>query len=227
MVDKYNSHPEEIGMLYIYLTENLVNGRMYIGQHSGEIDDGYLGSGVILKKAIEKYGATNFRKLVLATANDQDHLNALEKEYVSKYRELYPGKLYNLTDGGTGGNTCRYLPPDIVSKTRSGWFAKMSQDEQEALRKLKSEQMKERRKDPDSEQRRISKLKATLNQKSAEARSADYDNRRGPNAPNRKTVQTPLGIFSSLTAAAKAHNITVTTVANRCNYAHLEEWKWL
>ena len=37
---------------YIYLTTNLVNGKKYIGQHYGRLDDKYFGSGVIITKAI-------------------------------------------------------------------------------------------------------------------------------------------------------------------------------
>lgn len=47
---------------YVYLTTNLVNNKKYIGQHYGEVTDSYIGSGSILKKAIEKYGKNNFKK---------------------------------------------------------------------------------------------------------------------------------------------------------------------
>ena len=40
---------------YIYLTTNNINGMKYIGKHYGELDDPYLGSGKILKRAITKY----------------------------------------------------------------------------------------------------------------------------------------------------------------------------
>ena len=41
---------------YIYLTTNLINGKQYIGQHKGELNDSYLGSGTNISKAINKYG---------------------------------------------------------------------------------------------------------------------------------------------------------------------------
>ena len=37
---------------YIYITTNLINGKRYIGKHHGELNDDYLGSGTLLKKAI-------------------------------------------------------------------------------------------------------------------------------------------------------------------------------
>ena len=52
---------------YIYLTQNLTNNRKYIGQRKWNTfenisEDKYLGSGIILKQAIQKYGEGNFKK---------------------------------------------------------------------------------------------------------------------------------------------------------------------
>ena len=43
---------------FIYVTENLINGKLYIGQHTCNYDkqftDGYLGNGRALKNAVKK-----------------------------------------------------------------------------------------------------------------------------------------------------------------------------
>ncbi len=42
---------------YIYLTTNIINDKKYIGQHrSDKYDKDYLGSGILLSKAVRKYG---------------------------------------------------------------------------------------------------------------------------------------------------------------------------
>jgi hypothetical protein len=56
---------------YVYIIENLINNRKYIGQHkySGLNDKKYMGSGKILRLAIEKYGIENFKKTVIQYAS--------------------------------------------------------------------------------------------------------------------------------------------------------------
>lgn len=88
---------------FIYETTNLVNGKKYIGQK--KIDNegrwkNYLGSGVLLKQAIKKYGKANFKREILEFAYDNDELNKLEVEYIEKYQCVSSDKYYNLVEGG-------------------------------------------------------------------------------------------------------------------------------
>ena len=85
---------------YVYLTENKINGKKYIGQHSTDnMDDGYIGSGRKLLKEIKKYGKKNFTKKILEYSDNADELDSLEKNYIKKYNSLAPNG-YNLTRGG-------------------------------------------------------------------------------------------------------------------------------
>ena len=70
--------------LYIlYKTTNLVNNKTYIGIHkTNNLEDGYLGSGFSLIKAISKYGKENFKREILEFCNSYDELLELEKLYV-------------------------------------------------------------------------------------------------------------------------------------------------
>ena len=86
---------------YIYLITNQINGKIYIGKHStNNLDDGNMGSGVVIFKAKQKYGIENFSKDYLAFCDTEETLNYLEKFYIKKYKAKEVG--YNLTDGGDG-----------------------------------------------------------------------------------------------------------------------------
>lgn len=86
---------------YIYLITNQLNDKIYIGKHSTDnLNDGYMGSGILINKAIKKYGLENFTKEYLAFCDNEDTLNYLERFYIRKYKARQVG--YNLTDGGDG-----------------------------------------------------------------------------------------------------------------------------
>jgi len=84
----------------VYKTTNLLNGKVYIGQDSKNRHT-YLGSGILLKKAIKKYGRDNFVKDTVAWCDTKDKLDFLEKFYIDFFKTRVPNG-YNLTDGGEG-----------------------------------------------------------------------------------------------------------------------------
>jgi hypothetical protein len=84
----------------IYKTTNIVNGKFYIGKHqTKDLNDGYLGSGKLIRRAIKKYGMHNFHKEILFECCSEKHMNTLEKILVVPDSELN----YNLCPGGKGG----------------------------------------------------------------------------------------------------------------------------
>lgn len=104
---------------YIYLTTNKINGMKYIGKHYGELDDSYLGSGKILKRAIEKYGKENFEKSILSISQTDQENNEKEKYYISLYNAVSNPLFYNIHEGGLGGNTTAgYTPEERESLKR-------------------------------------------------------------------------------------------------------------
>lgn len=83
----------------IYKTTNILNGKYYIGMHrTNELEDGYIGSGKTLKKAIEKYGIENFTKEILHVFDNEQDMKDKEKELV-----IISEETYNLCEGGHGG----------------------------------------------------------------------------------------------------------------------------
>lgn len=87
----------------IYKVTNLVNNKEYIGSHKTEnIDDGYMGSGKYLKRAIEKHGLESFRKDILFVYDNPDEMYRKEGELVNE-DYLTNTNTYNLKIGGFGG----------------------------------------------------------------------------------------------------------------------------
>lgn len=89
--------------MVIYKTTNLINGKWYIGQDSKNIPH-YYGGGVLLKKAIKKYGKENFKKEILeqlSTNSTKEDLNKAEIKWINKLSAVNNGNSYNIALGGS------------------------------------------------------------------------------------------------------------------------------
>lgn len=87
----------------LYKITNLVNGKMYIGKHvTSDLEDGYMGSGKVMKRALAKYGEENFRKEWIMFCEDQDELDYMERVFVDE-TWISRSDTYNLKIGGEGG----------------------------------------------------------------------------------------------------------------------------
>jgi group I intron endonuclease len=91
---------------YIYKTTNLINGKVYVGKREQKFNPRYLGSGILLHKALDKYGKNNFKLEVIVHTENKEQLRELEKKYIADYREICGKRnVYNIAEGGAGGNT--------------------------------------------------------------------------------------------------------------------------
>lgn len=88
----------------IYKTTNLVNGKYYIGKHStNDLNDGYLGSGIVLRRAIKLHGIENFSREILFVFDNENEMNSKEKELITE-ESINSTYTYNIALGGQGGN---------------------------------------------------------------------------------------------------------------------------
>lgn len=91
---------------YFYKITNTINEKFYYGIHStDDLDDGYMGCGRDIIKAIKKYGKENFKKEIIADYPTRKEASDKEKEVVTM--ELVENKMcYNLRCGGD--NECAH-----------------------------------------------------------------------------------------------------------------------
>lgn len=86
---------------YIYKTTNLLNGKLYIGQHKGKIfDSSYYGSGSWFKVVFNKYGKENFKCEMIEECETLQIQNEREIFWIEYYQSRNPDKGYNLAKGG-------------------------------------------------------------------------------------------------------------------------------
>ena len=91
---------------YIYKTINLINGKIYIGQHIAKEFEAekYLGSGILLHKAVKKYGKENFKVILLESCDSKEQLDDRERYWILTLNSQEQSIGYNLTSGGEGNN---------------------------------------------------------------------------------------------------------------------------
>lgn len=91
---------------FIYLTTNNINGKIYIGKREfckdKRANSIYLGSGILIKKAVKKYGRKNFSRKMLKLCETLEELYEAEIFFIKKYDACNPKIGYNLHEGGYG-----------------------------------------------------------------------------------------------------------------------------
>lgn len=93
---------------FVYITTNHINGKKYIGQKRYDKANkwkSYLGSGIHLKRAINKYGSENFSKEIIEDCKTKKCLDEREKYWIEYYNAVKSDEFYNIASGGEGGDT--------------------------------------------------------------------------------------------------------------------------
>ena len=85
--------------MQIYLTVNKINGKMYIGKDTKSRKK-YLGSGLLLKKAIEKYGSDSFEKVIIMdNIICPIELAREEARFITIFKADTSSNFYNISSG--------------------------------------------------------------------------------------------------------------------------------
>lgn len=88
--------------MIIYKTTNNINGKIYVGKDEKNNPE-YYGSGLLLNRAIKKYGKNNFTKEILEVCKSREELNEREIFWIKELNATIDG--YNIALGGSGGDT--------------------------------------------------------------------------------------------------------------------------
>ena len=101
----------------IYKITNNINNKFYIGKHkTNNIHDKYMGSGILIKRAVKKYGIENFTKTIIMVCDDEELCNEQEERIVDEFL-VEDEQCYNLRTGGCGGSD--YCSEETKAKIRS------------------------------------------------------------------------------------------------------------
>lgn len=140
-------------MIGIYKIENLINGKVYIGQSINvekRLHEHFYKSNCkkdvsyksALHSAIRKYGASNFSTEILCSC-DYSELDDLEKFYIKKYNSISPNG-YNILSGGQLVKAvpifCKKCGKQITKYSKTGFCVKCSQvNQRRVIRPSKDE----------------------------------------------------------------------------------------
>jgi hypothetical protein len=95
--------------MQVYKITNLSNGKIYIGKDTTS-DENYYGSGLLIKRALNKYGKDSFLKEVIDEAENNDILSLKEKHWINFFNSTDREIGYNISPGGDGGDTLSNHP---------------------------------------------------------------------------------------------------------------------
>lgn len=122
---------------FLYKTTCNVTKKYYIGIHStNELDDGYLGSGKILKNSIKKHGLENHNRIIIKFCSSREELVKYEKDIVNK-NEITNELCMNIMVGGTGGTQPLHLQINWINAGKNSFLEKYYNDEEYRIKHKK------------------------------------------------------------------------------------------
>jgi group I intron endonuclease len=88
---------------FIYLWKNKIDGKKYIGRHTGSEDDSYKGSGKHFQRALKKHGIENFERVILERV-EGDNIKEREQYYLDLFDAAKSKDYYNISPNSHGGH---------------------------------------------------------------------------------------------------------------------------
>lgn len=91
-------------MGFIYMWENKLDGKKYLGKCQSSPDSSYIGSGKYFKRAIKKYGLENFERTIIEYCDNPTKLIEREKYWLDYYQAAINPEFYNISPNSGGGH---------------------------------------------------------------------------------------------------------------------------
>jgi len=130
--------------MQIYKITNLINNKIYIGKDTTS-DQNYFGSGLLIRRAIKKYGIENFKKEILDETDNYEDLSIKEKYWIENFNSTNIEIGYNISKGGDGGDTLSNNPNlDIIKEKISNSSLVKGKTYEEAFGEEKAKEYKEK-----------------------------------------------------------------------------------
>lgn len=179
----------------VYKIRNKINDKFYIGVHStDDTNDMYFGSGIVLKKAIQKYGIDNFEKSILFDYDNPINMFDMEKLLVDNIL-INQSDCYNANVGGKGGSLKgRKISEQGRINIGNGSRGRVSHRKgktgvysDESIAKMSASQ----RGSKHSEETKRKMSRNMKGSKSKESRERQAERMRDPNNPAHAASQTP------------------------------------
>lgn len=137
-----NLKEKNMNNYYIYLHENKLNGKVYIGQtcqkpqYRWNHGQGYKNCDYFYR-AIQKYGWDNFNHTILAKDLTLEEANYLEEYYISIFDSTNPESGYNLQKGGLNKEPNEYTRKKLSEHMKKLWEdPNFRQQQSERMKKL-------------------------------------------------------------------------------------------
>lgn len=130
---------------YVYKGTNLINNKIYIGQHkSNEFDNKYYGSGKLWQRACAKYGMNNIKIELIECCDSAEELSSREAYWIKTLKSQDVNIGYNILGNDTS--------PHAACGEKNGMYGKKHSDE--TKRKLREAA---KRRPPETEETRKKK----------------------------------------------------------------------
>jgi hypothetical protein len=195
----------------VYKTTLITTGEFYIGVHSTDnIEDGYLGSGKIIRASLKKHGRDAFARELLAVCESRDEALQRERELVSADVLLDPLCL-NIAIGGDGPMFSRPLTNDHKEKISRSLKGRPAPNR--GIPCSDSRRQKMREKIPHNKGQPMSEEQRRLLSERNQFRS--------------KQVSINGVVYPSLREAVRTTGLAKTTITNRINNPKWQDYFYL